>query len=149
MGNPLFPNRASQKVFSVWPTLQALADEGALFLATNPTPNTAIATTTSVVDAGNSGATSAQTRPVAIWYNSAAASDQAALNIYPLSISMMLVQVPTSATFWDMGFWLEPVGASAYTSGGSVITPVSLNPDVGTATRLQMYFGAITAAATA
>ena len=148
MGNPLFPTRASTKVNPVWPTLHELADEGALYIATNPTPGTAIATTTSVVDAGNSGATSAQTRPVAIWYNSATASDQAAKNIYPLYLSMTLGQVPTSATAWEMAMWLDPVGASAYTSGGSQITPVGVNPDVSTSTRLLMYFGAITAAAT-
>lgn len=145
--NTNFPVLNASKVATVWGSpVQALAEEGVLYVATNPTPGTAIATTTSVVDAGNAGATSAQTRPVAIIYN---ANQPASLvNLFPLTFNMILSQVPTSGTSWQMAMWLEPVGASAYTSGGSQITPVAANQAISTTSRAQIYFGAITAAAT-
>lgn len=138
----------SSKTTPMWAMgQQALLDEGSLFVATNPTVGTAVATTTSVVDAGNSGATSAQTRPVAILYN--ANGDGSDKMVYPISWNMRIAQVPTSATSWQMALWLEPVGASAYTSGGSQITPVALNQwSANVATNCSVYFGAITAAAT-
>lgn len=145
--NTNFPNLNSTKSVEIWPSLlTGLADEGVLYVATNPTIGTPIATTTSVVDAGNSGATSAQTRPVALLYN--ANTQQSNINLYPLTLNMQLSQVPTSATSWQMAMWLEPVGASAYTSGGSQITPNALNQAISTVSRAQFHFGAITAAAT-
>ncbi len=143
-----FPALGSSKVVDVWtPSLQGLLDEGSLFVATNTTVGTPIATTTSVVDAANAGATSAQTRPVSIIYNSNAPAS--GVVIYPLTWNWQLSQVPTSATSWQMAMWLEPVGASAYTSGGSVITPVAMNQTIGGfQSRASIYFGAITAAAT-
>lgn len=142
-----FPVAAAQKVVDIWtPSLQGLLDEGSLYVATNTTVGTPIATTTSVVDAGNSGATSAQTRPVSIIFNSNAASSNRV--IYPLTWNMILSQVPTSATMWMLGMWLEPIGATAYTSGGSAITPSPMNWTLGQPqSRAQIYFGAITAAA--
>lgn len=148
MANVNFPTAASQKVANVWNTSHSLADEGSYFIATNPTILTVIATTTSVVDAGNSGATSAQTRPVMLVYNPWPTTDPNAKTIYPKYLWMILSQVPTSATTMDMCIWMDPVGANAYTSGGSTITPVSCNPGIGTVSRAKIYFGAITAAAT-
>ena len=147
--NQNFPSLGSQKVVDVWtPALQGLLDEGSLFVATNTTIGTAIATTTSVVDAANSGATSAQTRPVAIIYNGNAPLSGKV--IYPLTWNWMLSQVPTSATSWRLGLWLEPVGSNAYSSGGSAITPVAMNHTLSSppASRASIYFGAITANAT-
>lgn len=147
--NPSFPNLNASKVAQVWADpMQALLDEGVLYVGTNPTIGTAIATTTSVVDAGNSGATSAQTRPLIILYNANQPSAQSPVNLYPLTLNMQVSQVPTSATSWQMAMWLEPIGASAYTSGGSQITPVALNQALGGTSRAQLYFGALTAAAT-
>lgn len=147
MANVLFPTSQSQKIENLWNTDHALADEGAYFVATNPTPNTVIAGTTSVVDAANAGATSAQTRPVLIVYNSWAAG-ATSKSIYPRFLWMMVSQVPTSASFWDVAFWLEPVGASAYVSGGSLITAVTTNPLPGIISAAVIHFGALTAAAT-
>lgn len=142
--NSNFPQLSSSKTSVIWgDPLQAMADEGVLYVATNPTVGTPIATTTSVVDAGNAGATSAQTRPVGLIYN--ANQQQSLINLYPLTLSMQLSQVPTSATSWQMALWLEPVGANAYSSGGSLITPVALNQALGGTSRAQVYFGAITA----
>lgn len=147
--NTNFPNLNASKVASVWgSSSQALLDEGVLYVATNPTVGTPIATTTSVVDAGNAGATSAQTRPVAILLNNNPASTANPINLYPLTWNWLVSQVPTSATSWQLALWLEPLGSQAYTSGGSVITPVALNQNVSTPSRAQIYFGAITAAAT-
>lgn len=144
-----FPSLGSSKVVDVWtPAQQGLLDEGSLFVATNTTIGTPIATTTSVVDAANSGATSAQTRPVAIIYNGNAAGSGKV--IYPLTWNWMLSQVPTSATSWRMAMWLEPVGSNAYSSGGSQIYPVAMNQTLNQppGSRASIYFGAITANAT-
>lgn len=146
--NNNYPVAGSQKVANIWNDLNGLLDEGSIFIATNPTPGTPIATTTSVVDAGNTGATSAQTRPVMIVYNNGPSGNNASKSIYPLYLSMFITQVPTSATRWDMAMWLEPIGASAYTSGGSSIVPVAANQAVGNISQANIYFGAITAAAT-
>ena len=146
--NTNYPTAGSWKTSGVWNDLYGQIDEGGLFIATNPTPGTAIATTTSVVDAGNSGATSAQTRPVMIVYNPGVAGDVNARSIYPRYLSMMISQVPTLATTWEMAMWLEPIGASAWTSGGSTITPVKANPQGTFNSGAKIYFGALTAAAT-
>ena len=151
MPNVNFPSAGSQKVSRVWGGQQTLLDEGSLYIITN-TISTAVATTTSVVDAANSGATSAQTRPVVVMWNQASASDPNARTIYPLywNISIPIGgQVPSSATSWQAALWLDPVGAAAWTSGGTAFTPNPVNP--ATAARgsmLKMYFGAITAPAT-
>jgi hypothetical protein len=41
--------------------------------------------------------------------------------------------------------WLEPAGSQAYSTGGSIIVPVPLNPSISSPTRAAFYFGAITA----
>jgi len=152
MANLNFPSASSQKVTGVWGGLQGLLDEGALYLANNTTLGTAIATTTSVVDAGNSGATSAQTRPLAILVNNAPAADANARSIYPVYFNLFIPiggQIPTSATSWQFGMWLDPIGVASYTSGGSTIVPTQLNPGAagGRGSQAKLYFGAITAAA--
>jgi hypothetical protein len=148
MANQNYPVQPSTKVAPVWQTVHALADEGSYFVATNPTPGTGIATTTSVVDGANSGATSAQTRPLMIVYNGASPNDPNAKNLYPLYLNMSFTTVPAVGTVWQTAMWLEPVGASAYTSGGSTIVPNNVNPNSNTNTRASVYFGALTAAAT-
>lgn len=144
-----YPTQSSQKVANIWSSSHGLVDEGSYFIATNPTPGTVIATTTSIRDATNAGSNSAQLYPVMLVYNPLPTSSlDVAKTIYPQYLWMMISQVPTTATTCDMAIWLEPNGASAYTTGGSTITPVALNPGVLTASRAKIYFGAITAAAT-
>jgi len=152
MANLNFPTSSSTKVAKVWGGNQALLDEGSLFIVTN-TISTAVATTTSVVDAANSGATSAQTRPVAVMWNQGSAADPNARTIYPLYMNVSIPiggQVPTSATSWQAAFWLDTVGAAAWTSGGTAFTPAAVNPAAsgGRGSVLKLYFGAITAPAT-
>ncbi len=144
MPNIQFPTLVAQKVQSIWNRDQGIVDEGTYFVATNPTVLTGIATTTSVVDDGNSGATSAQTRPVMIIQNGYAAGTNAP-NVYPLSLKLLCTAAPTSATFWQMSMRLDSI--QRYTSGGSTIVPQNPNSAVGGNSRALIYFGAITAAA--
>lgn len=147
MSNVLFPTLTAQKVVNIWPTTQGIVDEGTYFVATNPTVGTGIATTTSVVDDGNSGSTSAQTRPLMIIQNQYAPGDPNAKNIYPLNLNLQVTGAPTSATYWQCAMHLDVAGSNRYTSGGSVITPVNVNGAASGASRAAIYFGAITAAA--
>ena len=142
MPNVNFPNLTAQKVQSIWAGTQGIVDEGSYFVATNPTTGTGIATTTSVVDDGNSGATSAQTRPLMIVRNANAVGGN---NIYPLAIKLLVTSAPTSATFWQMSIRLDDI--ARYTSGGSTIVPKKVNPLSEATSPAQIYFGAITAAA--
>lgn len=144
MPNIQFPTIVAQKVQNIWNRDQGIVDEGTYFVATNPTTGTGIATTTSVVDDGNSGATSAQTRPLMIIQNGYAAGANNP-NIYPLSLKILVTSAPTSATFWQMSLRLD--STQRYTSGGSTIVPVNPNSAVGANSRANIYFGAITAAA--
>lgn len=149
MANISYPTAGSQKVANVWNSDHALLDEGAYYVCTNPTPLTSLSTTTSVVDAGNSGATSAQTRPVAIVYNPWAVNNPLSKNIYLKYWYFFLTTAPATGTVWDMALWLEPVGANAYSTGTAALqTPVQLNPGVGDPPRAKVYVGQITANAT-
>lgn len=141
--NLSYPSLNTAKVVNVWPTLHSLLDEGTLYVATNPTPLTAIATTTSVVNGANSGATSAQTRPVAVLFNNNPTASN--ICVYPLTWNWQLTAVPTSSTSWQLGIWLDPLGANAYSSGGSLIVPQALNPMIPQPSKCLFYFGAITA----
>ena len=144
MPNIQFPTLVAQKVQNIWNRDQGIVDEGSYFVATNPTVLTGIATTTSVVDDGNSGATSAQTRPLMIIQNGYAAG-QNNPNIYPIGLKLLVTAAPTSAAFWQMSMRLDSI--QRYTSGGSTITPVNPNGATGANSRALIYFGAITAAA--
>ena len=144
--NTNFPNLNSSKVAPVWGTAHALADEGTYYIATNPTPSVGIPTTTSVIDGNNAGAGSAQTRPLMVVYN--ANSPASGLNVYPLYLNMCFTALPSVGSIWQMAMWVDPIGASVYTSGGSIITPVAANPLISTVSRAQIYFGALTAAPT-
>jgi len=145
MANVLFPTAGAQKIQNIWNTSHALADEGAYFIATNPTPLTPIAITAAIVDAANAGATSAQTRPVSVIYNPWAVNDPAAKAIYLQYWWFLLTTIPATGNVFDMCMWLDPVGSNTYSSGGSKIVPVAANPGIGSASRAQFYFGAITA----
>jgi hypothetical protein len=134
----------AQKVQNIWNRDQGIVDEGTYFVATNTTIGTGIATTTSVVDDGNSGATSAQTRPLMIIQNGYSAGSTNP-SIYPISLKLLVTAAPTSATYWQMALRLDPI--VRYTSGGSTITPVNVNGNLGGNSRAAIYFGAITAAA--
>lgn len=146
--NPNFPIQSTEKNVTLWPGLQALLDEGALFsmssttIASGKAGGTAIATTTSVVDdAATASATHAQNVPVAYWYNASPANDPNARTIYPLSLRMTVSQAPTSATVWSYAIRADNV--PRYTSGGSALTAVNLNTGSSNTSILQGYFGAV------
>lgn len=140
--NPAFPTNSAQKVANIWNNEYALADEGSYFLGTNPVVNTAIATTTSVVDdALTNSATHASVRPVAYIYNQDSVNSPNAVSIYMRFIKMFVVQVPTSATNWGYSMRLDQ--GNRYTSGGSTIVPVNPNPNSIKGSKCLFYFGAV------
>lgn len=118
--------------------LIAAADQGQYFLATNPTPGTGIAsgTVTSLAD----------TTPVLLFQNNNTV--QSAIRCYLDAFWVEITAVTTGYTNHFMSFKIDPTqSTNRYTSGGSTITPVNPNADSGAATKTNVYFGAITAAA--
>lgn len=145
MPNANYPLASSQKVSSIWQTDHALADEGAFFVATNPTVGTGIATTTSVVDdAATASATHAQNVPVMYIANRNSATDPNSKSIYLRYLRMLVTAAPTSATFWN--FAIRADNVARYTSGGSLITPVNINTGSSNTSGAQIYFGAVVTA---
>lgn len=136
MANVLFPTTNAQKVQNIWNRDQGIIDEGTFFLATNPTPGTGIATTTSIT-------TEDQLHPVMLIQNTWTPGDPNAKNIYPINLEMIWTAAPTSATFWQYSLRLDTSNPNKYTSGGSVIVPVNANGQVNTGSRAAIYFGAI------
>jgi hypothetical protein len=145
MPNPNFPTAQSQKVSNLWGTDHAAADEGNYYTASNPTPGTAIATTTSVVDdAATASSTHGQNVPVIHIQNTASVANANAKSIYLKYLTMMLVQVPTSATAWR--FAVRSDSAPRYTSGGSLIVPQNVNSAFSNQSVSAFYFGAVVTA---
>ena len=113
------------------------AEEGTRFVATNPTPGTPIATTTSIT------AFTVASPIMAIVNNNGIDSG---INVTLDYLRLLLSQVPTSATSWQ---WLmQKDSATRYSSAGSTIVPKNVlvgapNP-TGSA---GIYFGALVAAA--
>ncbi len=142
MANVNFPTNSSQKVQNLYNNNYALADEGGYFVTTNPVSGTAIAMTTSVVDDALTGSsTHAPFAPVSIIYNTQSPDNPNAVSIYLQYIKMVLSQVPTSATNWRYSFRLDNV--VRYSSGGSTLTPVNINPSSSKVAAARVYFGAI------
>lgn len=136
----------STKATNLFNGNQAASDEGSFFLATNATPGTAIATTTSVVDdAATASSTHAQASPVMVITNQWSASDPLQKCIYPTYLKMILSQVPTSATSWQYAMRLD-FNPTRITTQGTVITPVNPNSNSGTLSKAAITFGAITTA---
>lgn len=144
--NPNFPAAGSQKVSNLWGNSDTGAcDEGAYFCTTNPTPGTVIATTTSVVDdAATASATHAQNVPVMHIVNNGTLNDPNAKTVYLRYLSMMLSQVPTSATTWRLAWRVGSV--RRYTSGGSVLVPQNANAGSIAVSAATVYFGAVVTA---
>lgn len=143
--NTNYPNLAQVKTGTLWNNQYATADEGNYFVVTNPTPGTVIATTTSVVDdAATASATHAQNVPVMHYKNGYSPTDPQAKCSYPQFLSMMLSQVPTSATTWRFAVRIGTV--ARYTSGGSVLVPVNSNGNSSNTSPSTCYFGAVVTA---
>lgn len=119
----------------------ALADEGSYFVATNPTPYTPIAMTTSIVTfAETAGAVG-----VTMLLKNLDVKTAQAKRLYLDYIKLIVIGVPTNATSWQYALVIDD-NPIRWTSGGSAITPVNPNGDVNAASIAQLYFGAITSA---
>jgi len=117
----------------------ALVDEGSYFLATNPTIGTAISQTTNIVAYAD---TAGAVGNYFYWRNTDLTGGK---RVYIDYIKLMCAAVPVSATSWQYALVLD-YGTARYTSGGSAITAVSPNGDIGTPSIVQMYAGALTTA---
>jgi len=144
--NPNIAITTSSKVATIFHGLQAASDEGSFFIATNATPGTAIATTTSVVDdAATASSTHAQASPVMVITNNWSASDPLQKCIYLSYLKMLISQVPTSATSWQYAMRLD-MNPTRITTQGTTITPVNPNSASSTLSKAAITFGAITTA---
>lgn len=143
MQNSNYAVSASQKGSDIWGSAcYGTVDEGAFFVATNPTVGTGIATTTSVVDdAATASATHAQNVPVMYIANQYPSGDVNSKNIYLKYLRMLVTAAPTSATEWNIS--LRADNTPRYTSGGSRITPVNPNTNSSNASNALIYFGAV------
>ena len=139
--NAAFPYTTSTKSIGMLVDEYGLADEGSYFIATNPTPGTAIATTTSVVDDATGATTHAQQKPVLLIQNQNTLSS--GVNIYLRYLKMFVTQIPTSATGWRYAMRLDPL-STKLTSAGTIITPQNPNGASTTTSRAYVNFGAIT-----
>jgi len=123
---------------------QMLADEGSYFIATNPTPMTPIAVTTSIVTfAQTAGAVGVAFLLINTEQSTAVGAKRVFLDYFKILLS---TQLPTTATSLEYAAVLDdnPV---RYTSGGSAITPVNPNTEKASGGSIvTMYAGAITTA---
>jgi hypothetical protein len=121
------------------PTKHFYSDEGSYYVATNATIGTAVAHV--VLSAFD------DTKPYFYFRNTEVASAQSpAKRVYLDYIKIIVKTVPASAAEWSYAGRID-YGTARYTSGGTAVTPVSPNGDINTPSILQMYAGAITAAA--
>ncbi len=121
---------------------QALADEGSYFIATNPTPDTAIVVTTSITAlAETAGAVSV----ILHHRNTESVTTAGAKRIYPDYIKLICAAVHTTGSSIRYAVTLNSNVAS-YTSGGSTIVPVNVNTEVANTTIGALHFGALTTA---
>ncbi len=122
----------------------AASDEGSFFVATNATPGTAIATTTSVVDDATGATTHAQQKPVMAVQNQWPTTySPSPMNIYPRYLKMVISQIPTGTSLWRYAMRLDPL-PTKITTAGTVITPVSANSNSGIGSKAYITFGTIT-----
>lgn len=143
--NGNFTNSLSSKGISILTGDEGASDEGSYYIVTNPTPGTAIATTTSVVDDATGATTHAQQKPTMAITNSwGPSSGVLQQNLYLRYLKMFIVQVPTSATSWKYAMRLSPNSAKI-TTAGTACVPVSPNGNYAQASRAIVSFGAVTA----
>lgn len=118
--------------------MQYLSDEGSYFVATNPTPGTAITATAALTSYATT-----DTQPTAIVKNNNAIGS--GVNIYLDFFKLQLVGLPAGATALRAN-WVWDNLANHYTSGGSTIVPVNPNMNSASASNMVLYFGALSAA---
>jgi len=118
-----------------------IADEGSYFVATNPTPLTALAANT------NGPATLSETAGYFLVMRNTDGSGGRARRIYLDFLRLIhTTQVITSATAGHYFFKLGPL-PTHYTSGGSALTPLNVNGDSGNDSIAAVNAGALTTVA--
>lgn len=123
-----------QVVFPLMTKMYPLADEGSYFVATNPTPGTGIAGAAAATTMDN-------TKPFILIKNT-----HSSRRMY---LDYLKLQVTAAGTAGSLNYATHLIDSGAgYTSGGSTITPVSVNGDAVADTSL-IYAGAVVATANA
>lgn len=113
----------------------AIADEGAYFMATNPTPGTGVAGIAAAD--GNNDAEN-------LVHINNEASEASGKRVYLDYLRLYTTAAGTNGTNVS---WVHKIdSADRYTSGGSEITPVNVNMDDTTAASAEVYFGALVTA---
>lgn len=115
------------------------ADQGNYFVATNPTPGTGVAV--------NNATSLADTTPTLLFQNNNPVGSN--IRCYLDHFWMEFTAIGSGWTAHRMTFKVDPTQSTGarYTSGGSTITPVNPNSDSSSASKTNVYFGAITATA--
>jgi hypothetical protein len=112
----------------------ALADEGSYFVATNPTPGTAIAFPVN--------AAYDVTKNLFVIKNNDIVTNPMPKRLYLDTIKVIPTVVPAAAT--SAHFSLVVDSAARYTSGGTLAVPVNVNGDDGTVSVAQIYYATTT-----
>jgi hypothetical protein len=111
-----------------------LGDEGSVFTCVNATVGTGIAGHAAPVVADTS------TKPLLFLYNGGSK------NIIPVSLHLQFTAIGAGGTIsYNVGY-LDNKGSSAYTSGGTAITPANCKSNAAQTTGATVYFGAVVAA---
>ena len=140
MANVNFPTANSQKIASLWPTDQALCDEGSYYTACSPTPLTTITGTGSLQLDSN---TTAQLNPFLLITNASSPSNPNARTIYPKYLKMKANGGTwTGSTDYCYTIRVDDI-TSKYTSGGSLITPYNTNTGSSLGSSAIIYAGAL------
>lgn len=117
----------------------AVALEGSYFIFSNPTPNTAIAATTSLTNFASGG-----TKPYLVISNNNVAGGPSIELDY---LKLIVVGLPTTATNQQIAITLDTAANKLPTTAGTAITPVNVNPGSGIVSNANIQAGAITTAA--
>ena len=118
---------------------QHIADEGAYFVATNPTLSTGIVLT------GAAQTAYVATTPAVLIRNTESPANPIAKRIIMDFLRLLMTAAGTAGAALHGAVLLDDV--NRYTSGGSELTPQNVNMDSGSKSIAKVYFGAITAPA--
>lgn len=110
---------------------QNLADEGSYFVCSNATVGTGIAGHAAPVVADT------DTKALLHLYNGGTK------NIIPDFLFLEVTAAGTAGTIHYAVLYADSRGSTAYSSGGTAITPANVKPGVGISTGATVYFGAV------
>lgn len=116
----------------------ASSSSGTAFVATNPTPGTAITFAINATFSATAGAFMAMKNE---------ASEASGTEIWLDYIKLMIAVVPPNGVNLQYAYYIDSVGSNRYTSGGSQITPANPNGNDTTRSQAALYAGALTTAA--